>query len=197
MLLEAGDEEQGERLLREVIDGPEQVGSEAIPAARLFFAGWLAAAGRRPEAREQLQRLRAGFDFGHFAVFDAFLLGAEAWLNAVDGRPEQALTDIRTALRRATEPLSAAIAPQMRSVYLCVAAIALSSVDGGSRAAAGARCLGAADALLPSRHVPPRWEREARALAMTRTRAALGDTAFEAAYAEGGGLSYEEATALV
>ncbi|MDX3243444.1 AfsR/SARP family transcriptional regulator [Streptomyces sp. ME18-1-4] len=197
VLLEAGEEEQGERLLREVIDGPEQVGSEAVPAARLFFAGWLAAAGRRPEAREQLQRLRAGFDFGQFAVFDAFLLGAEAWLNAVDGRPEQALTDIRTALRRATEPLSAAIAPQMRSVYLCVAAIALSSVDGGSRAAAGARCLGAADALLPSRHVPPRWEREARDLAMTRTRAALGDTAFEAEYAEGGGLSYEEATALV
>ncbi|MEU3779013.1 BTAD domain-containing putative transcriptional regulator [Streptomyces sp900129855] len=197
VLLEAGDEEQGERLLREVIDGPEQVGSEAVPAARLFFAGWLAAAGRRPEAREQLQRLRAGFDFGHFAVFDAFLLGAEAWLNAVDGRPEQALTDIRTALRRATEPLSAAIAPQMRSVYLCIAAIALSGVDGGSRAVAAARCLGTADALVPTRHVPPRWEREARDLAMTRTRAALGDTAFEAAYAEGGGLSYEEATALV
>ncbi|WP_327314615.1 AfsR/SARP family transcriptional regulator [Streptomyces sp. NBC_01235] len=197
VLLEAGDEERGERLLREVIDGPEHVGNEAIPAARLFLAGWLGVTGRRTEAREQLRVLREGFDFGPFAVFDAFLLGAEAWLNAVDGRYAQALTDIRGALARATDPLSVAIAPQMRSVYLSVAATALSSVDGGSRAAAAARCLGAGDALLPPAHVPPRWEREARELAMARTRAVLGDPDFEAAYAEGGGLSYEEATALV
>ncbi|MFE6827776.1 BTAD domain-containing putative transcriptional regulator [Streptomyces sp. NPDC057690] len=196
-LLEAGDEERGERVLREVIAGEERAVNEAMHIARLFLAGWLAATGRRTEAREQLNLLREDFDFGHFAVFHSFILGAEAWLDAVDGRSAQALTGIRAALERATDPLSVAIAPQMRSFYLFIAATALVGVDGGSRAADAARCLGSADTLLPSRHVPPRVEREARDLAMARTRGALGDAEFESAYTEGGGLSYEEATALV
>ncbi|MDR6973490.1 putative ATPase/DNA-binding SARP family transcriptional activator [Streptomyces sp. 3330] len=197
VLLEAGDEERGERLLREVITGEERAVNEAMHIARLFLAGWLAAIGRRAEAREQLHLLRQEFNFGHFAVFHSFILGAEAWLDAIDGRSAQALTGIRAALERAMDPLSVAIAPQMRSFYLFIAATALVGVDGGSRAADAARCLGAADTLLPPRHVPPRVEREARDLAMNRTRDALGDGPFESAYAEGGGLSYEEATALV
>uniref|UniRef100_UPI001E37BCC9 ATP-binding protein n=1 Tax=Streptomyces coriariae TaxID=2864460 RepID=UPI001E37BCC9 len=196
-LLEAGDEERGERVLREVIAGEERAVNEAMHIARLFLAGWLAATGRRTEAREQLDLLREEFDFGHFAVFHSFILGAEAWLDAIDGRSAQALTGIRAALERATDPLSVAIAPQMRSFYLFIAATALVGVDGGGRAADAARCLGSADTLLPPRHVPPRVEREARDLAMARTRGALGDAEFESAYAEGGGLSYEEATALV
>lgn len=40
-------------------------------------------------------------------------------------------------------------------------------------------------------------EREDFALAQELTRAALGDAAYEKAYAEGGGLSLEEATALI
>jgi hypothetical protein len=40
-------------------------------------------------------------------------------------------------------------------------------------------------------------EREARATAEARARAVLDDAAYEAAYAEGGGLSLEQATALV
>ncbi|MGW4006773.1 hypothetical protein [Streptomyces nigra] len=57
--------------------------------------------------------------------------------------------------------------------------------------------LEAADALQPDRHVPSCQEREVRQRAVTAARAALGDTAFEAAYAEGGGLSPQEAAALV
>lgn len=197
VLLEAGDGERGERMLREVIDGPEHIGHEAVPAARLFLAGWLGTTGRRAEAREQLRLLRESFDFGHFAVFDAFVQGAEAWLDAVEERYAQALTGVRAALRRAADPLSLAIAPQMRSVYLCVAATTLAGADGGSRAGTAARCLGAADALLPAGHVPSRWERDAHDTAVHRTRAALGERDFASAYAEGGGLSYEEATALV
>ncbi|MCX5269564.1 BTAD domain-containing putative transcriptional regulator [Streptomyces sp. NBC_00199] len=195
VLLEAGDGEQGERLLREVIDGPAHGGNEAAPAARLFLAGWLGSTGRIAEGREQLRLLRASVTFGNFAVFDAFILGAEAWLEVVDGRYEQALPGIRSALGRATDPVSEAVAPHLRSFYLSIAATALTGVEGGADAAA--RCLGAAAALLPPRHVPPRLERETRELALSRTRAALGDERFERAYAEGGGLSYEEATALV
>ncbi|KRD00728.1 BTAD domain-containing putative transcriptional regulator [Streptomyces sp. Root264] len=195
VLLEAGDGEQGERLLREVIDGPAHGGNEAAPAARLFLAGRLGSTGRIAEGREQLRLLRESVTFGNFAVFDAFILGAEAWLEVVDGRYEQALPGIRSALGRATDPVSEAVAPHLRSFYLSIAATALTGVEGG--ADAGARCLGAAAALLPPRHVPPRLEREARELALSRIRAALGDEHFERAYAEGGGLSYEEATALV
>jgi tetratricopeptide (TPR) repeat protein len=197
VLLEAGDEERGERLLREVIDGPQYAGHEAVPAARLFLVGWLGTTGRRAEAREQLGLLRESFQLGHLAFFDAFVQGAGAWLDVVDDRHAEALAGVRAALARAGDPLSLAIAPQMRSVYLCIAATALASVDGGSRAEAAARCLGAADALLPPGHVHTRWERETHDLAVNRARAALGDEEFTSAYAEGGGLSYEEATALV
>ncbi|MEW2048932.1 BTAD domain-containing putative transcriptional regulator [Streptomyces sp. NPDC005476] len=196
-LLEGGEEERGERVLREVISGEERAVNEAMHIARLFLAGWLGATGRHAESREQLRLLREEFAFGHFAVFDCFILGAEAWLDAVDGRYTQSLTGIRSALERATDPLAMAMAPQMRSFYLFIAATSLSRVDGSVRAADAARCLGAAETLLPQCHVPQRVEREARDLATAWTRAALGDTEFERAYAEGGGLSYEEATALV
>ncbi|MFH8803504.1 BTAD domain-containing putative transcriptional regulator [Streptomyces sp. NPDC017936] len=195
-LLEAGDEERGERLLREVVERTDGTFDEAMPAARIFLAGWLGTTGRRAEAREQLRRLRQEMGRTRFLVFDAFILGAEAWLEAIDGHHEAARPLIREALQRAGDPLSLAIAPPLRSYFLNIAAIALTGDDDGG-ATAAARCLGTADGLLPPGHVAPRMERECRELAETRARSALGDEAYETAYAEGGGLSYEEATALV
>ncbi|MEV1068149.1 BTAD domain-containing putative transcriptional regulator [Streptomyces sp. NPDC050263] len=197
VLLEVGEEERAERLLRDVIDGPDHAGTEAVPAARLFLGSWLGISGRRVEAREQLRVLREDFTRGRGILFDAFILSAEACLDAIDDRDTEALPRIRVALERATDPLPIAVAPHLRSFYLFIAATALGGVDGGSRAADGARCLGAADHLRPPRHVAPRMEREVRDLAMARIRAALSERDFETAYAEGGGLSYEEAAALV
>ncbi|MEU2301199.1 BTAD domain-containing putative transcriptional regulator [Streptomyces antibioticus] len=196
-LVEAGDTERGERLLRDVIDSRWGMANEAMPVARLFLAGWLGLTGRRAEAREQLLLLREEFGIAHFVVFDAFILGAEAWLDVLDGRYESALAAVRKALERAADKLSMNIAPHMRAFYLVIAAAALAGADGGRRAVDAARCLGTADALLPPHHVAVRLEREAHRLATERARTALGDPAFDAAYAEGGGLSYEEATALV
>ncbi|MGW0610149.1 BTAD domain-containing putative transcriptional regulator [Streptomyces sp. NPDC002788] len=196
-LLEAGEGERGERLLREVIAQHEDSHSGAMPAARLFLAGRLGLTGRTAEAREQLRRLREDFRIAHFIVFDSFILGAEAWLDAAEGRHEACLDRTRKALERAGDPLSAAIAPQMRAVYLALGARALTSLDGGHRAQDAARCLGAADALLPPGHVAQRQERETREQAERQARALLGDPAYETAYAEGGGLSPEEATALL
>ncbi|MGX1269601.1 BTAD domain-containing putative transcriptional regulator [Streptomyces phaeoluteigriseus] len=198
-LLEAGQEERGERLLREVIDRADGAVSEAMPAARLFLCGHLAMTGRTAEGREQLRLLREDFGLAHFVVFDAMILGAEAWLDVVEERYEQALVAIRGALRQADDPLSMAIAPHLRSFFLTIAAIALSGTDGGDgvRAGAAARCLGAADAHLPPRHISQRLESECRQRAGAATRAALDEEAYTAAYAEGGGLSYEEAAALV
>ncbi|MET9757531.1 BTAD domain-containing putative transcriptional regulator [Streptomyces sp. NPDC006372] len=196
-LLEAGEGERGERLLREVIAQREDSHSEAMPAARLFLAGWLGMTGRVAEAREQLRRLRQDFRIAHFIVFDAFILGAEAWLDAGEGRYQECLDRIRKALERAADPLSEAIAPHMRSGYLIIGAWALAALDGGRRAEDAVRCLGAFDALLPAGHIARLQEREARAQAERQARVLLGGRVYESAYTEGGGLSLEEAAALL
>ncbi|MGC0332375.1 putative ATPase/DNA-binding SARP family transcriptional activator [Streptomyces sp. SAI-170] len=196
-LLETGEHERGERILREVIAEHDGGLSEGMPAARLFLAGWLSLTGRTAEAREQMRLLREGFRMAHFAVFAAFLLGAEAWLEVVDGRYEEGLELVREALEKAADPLAQAIRPATRSAYLAVAAVALAEHQRGRRAADAVRCLGAADAALPPGHVPSLVERTVRERAESAARAALGETAYDTAYAEGGGLSPEEATALV
>lgn len=88
----------------------------------------------------------------------------------------------------------------MTPLYLGVAAIALAEIDGGGRARDGVRCLVTARTLLPSGHVATSMEREVYHRAERCARAALGDEVYEtceAEYAEGGGLSVEEAAALV
>ncbi|GAB2799283.1 hypothetical protein GCM10027073_34060 [Streptomyces chlorus] len=197
VLLEAGEGERGERLLREVIDRGGGGHEPALPAARLFLAGWLGLTGRTAEARDQLRVLREEFRISHYVVFDAFILGAEGWLDVVDGHEERALVTIRAALAQSGNPLALALASHMRAAHLTMGATALAGVDGGRRARDAARCLGAADASLPPGHVAGRMEREVRDLAERRTRDSLGDTAYEAAYAEGGHLSPEEAATLV
>ncbi|MFJ8190501.1 AfsR/SARP family transcriptional regulator [Streptomyces sp. NPDC096094] len=198
VLLEAGDGAEGERILYGVIGRTEGSGHNgAMPAARLFLAGRLGMTGRTAEAKVQLRLLRQDFTLSHFIVFDAFILAAEAWIATLEDRHEECLDKVRKSLARAEDPLSAAIAPHMRSGYLTIAAMALARVDGGCRAADAARCIGAADAMLPRDHVSMGLERDARARATERVREVIGGEAYEAAYAEGTGLSVQEAVALV
>ncbi len=104
---------------------------------------------------------------------------------------------VRRALRLAADPLSRVITPHLHSICLTVAAMALAGRDGETGAADAARCLAAADALLPAGHVSSSVERRVHDLTEARIRETLDGPAYEAAYAEGGGLSLEEATALV
>ncbi|NEA62071.1 BTAD domain-containing putative transcriptional regulator [Streptomyces sp. SID12488] len=196
VFLEAGRNEEGEQLLREVIEQADGMVNEAMPAARLFLAAWLGITDRVPEAREQLRLLRADFGAASFVVFDAFILGTESWLDVVEGHYEEALGKVRQAVTRADDELSVAIAPHMRSTLLTTGAATLVGLDPG-RAHDAARCLGAADALLPPGHVSGHMEREVRARSVRAVRDVLGDEAYEAAYAEGGRLSVGEATALI
>jgi predicted ATPase/DNA-binding SARP family transcriptional activator len=197
VLIDLGEAERGERLLREVLDQGYGARNEAMPAARLFLAMWLGRTGRLAEARTQMARMREEFAAVHFVVFDAYVLGVEAWLDAVEGLYEEAVTKVRGALRRAEDPLSLMISPNMLSAHLATAALALSGVDGGQRVRDATRCLGAADGLLPSGHFRSPIERHVRERAETAVRALLDDESYEAAYAEGGGLSAQEAAALV
>ncbi|MGW4104593.1 ATP-binding protein, partial [Streptomyces sp. NPDC004976] len=196
-LLEAGDPERGERLLREVIEDTKGRHTEALPAARLFLTGWLCTTGRTTEAREHLRVLREEFRIAHYVVFDAFILGAEAWLEVAEGNDERGLVLVREAIRQAGDPLSAAMAPHMRAAYLTLGAVALAGLDGGRRARDAARCVGAADSWLPPGHHAPLVEREVRERAEARARAVLGDAAYATAYAEGDGLPVDEAVALL
>lgn len=195
-LAESGNFEEAERILGEVIATAQSYGNEAMPAARMFLAGVLGQTGRIPEARAQLQLLRDEFAFGAFAVFDGFLLGTMAWLDNQEGRYEQALERIRQAMGSVQDPMARLVAPQMPAVYLLTAALALAAPDGPRREYDAARLIGAYQALLPPRHFCVMTERADRARAEELARAALGDAAYEAAYAEGGGLTLEEATAL-
>ncbi|MFE2320895.1 BTAD domain-containing putative transcriptional regulator [Streptomyces sp. NPDC059441] len=197
VLIESGDTERGERLLREVLERGEGAYNEAMPASRLFLSMWLGRSGRVAEAREQMRLLRANFEAVTFVVFDGFVVGVEAWLDALEGLHESALEKVRQALARAGDPLSQILAPHMSSAHLTTAAIALTGLDGGRRVRDAAVLLGAADHLLPPGHFVGPMEDEVRAQAEADVRAVLDDATYEAAYAEGGGLSLEEAAALI
>ncbi|MEU2993906.1 BTAD domain-containing putative transcriptional regulator [Streptomyces griseoincarnatus] len=196
-LIEEGVTERGERLLREVIDHTRGRHTEALPAARLFLIGWLCVSGRTEEAREHVRALREEFRLAHYVVFDAFILGAEAGIEVAAGDDERALDIVREAMRQADDSLVVAMAPHLRASYVVLAAAALAGLDGGRHARDAARCLGAADFWLPEGHSASLVERTTRARAEARIRQVLDEAAFAAAYAEGDGLSPEEAVALL
>ncbi|MEV0171066.1 BTAD domain-containing putative transcriptional regulator [Streptomyces sp. NPDC050803] len=192
-LLESGEEERGERLLRDVLDNLDGGHNEAMPFCRIILAGWLSITGRLSEAREQIRLLREDFTIAFFVVFDAFILSQEAWLDVSEGLHEEAREKIRRGMVHAEDPLTRAMAPQLLSMYLVVAALALADSD----ARDAARCLGAAEAAMPTGHRRTRLERVGVRTAVAAVRAALDDETYRAAYAEGGALSSKEAAALV
>ncbi|MET9437007.1 hypothetical protein [Streptomyces sp. NPDC006551] len=130
------------------------------------------------------------------ALFEGFTLGSLGWLDNLDGAYASALTRSREALERSRGTLSMMVAPQMPAIHLVTAAWALTCL-GGRHATIGARILGASRNLLPSGHLLAPLERENLERATEFARSVLGDAAFEAAYAEGGGLTLGEATALL
>ncbi|WP_307706041.1 BTAD domain-containing putative transcriptional regulator [Streptomyces sp. V1I6] len=193
-LLEDGRGAEAETILREVLAAGHDAGYEARSLARMVLAMRLGRSGRIGEARRELETLRADLTSDTFAVFQGIVIGFLAWLDTVDGRHAEACDGARTALAYAMEPLSMMVAPQMPAAHVLTAARALA---GAGDALVAARLLGAYEGLLPQRHFMTALERENRRLAEDAARAVLGDAAFEDAYAEGGGLTLEEAAALV
>ncbi|MET9607145.1 BTAD domain-containing putative transcriptional regulator [Streptomyces sp. NPDC006512] len=199
-LVENGRAEEAEEILNEILEHVRHYRNEAMPAARMFLAGILGRTGRIPEARAQLRSLREEFALGAYAIFDVFLLATAAWLDNQEGKYADALTVIRQAAAAARDPLAMMVAPQLPAVFLLTAAVSLAGLappGGPGRADDAARLLGAYRRHLPPGHVPVTTERDDAARAEELARAALGDAAYEAAYAEGGDLTLEEATALV
>ncbi|GAB2930372.1 AfsR/SARP family transcriptional regulator [Streptomyces heilongjiangensis] len=198
VLLECGEAERGEKMLLDVLarhDAPQ----EALPAARLYLAVWCGRTGRPDEAWHHITQLREEFEAVDFVLFSGYVLGLEAWLMTREGRHAEARERVLEAFARAVDPLALTITPQLPATHLVTAAAAVAGGDGdgGARARDAARLLGASDAHLPPGHHPSPLEAEERAQAEAGIRARLDDETYEAAYAEGTGLTLEEAGALI
>ncbi|MFD7920606.1 BTAD domain-containing putative transcriptional regulator [Streptomyces sp. NPDC059740] len=199
VLVEGDEAERGVAMLREVIAAGEGDRGEAIAFARMTLARRLSVTGETAEAREQLLLVRE--EFGQSTVpvlfwglLDSALVGVEV---EAGNRAPELLPRMRTAVAALREPLAAVIAPDLPITQLVVAARAVLAVDGARRAADAARLVGAFDALWFLGRRPFRDIRHARAAAEREARALLDGAAWEQAYAEGGGLSLSEATALI
>ncbi|WP_457473196.1 BTAD domain-containing putative transcriptional regulator [Streptomyces sp. TE4109] len=196
VLTELGRGAEGERILREVLAEGRRAGHGAVPFARLHLVMWLGRSGRTGEAREQLAVLREDFQSDTRAVFEGVVLGATAWLDNQEGLYEQALPRGLMALERSTDRLSQMMAPQLSVIHLVAIARSLAGTGGERRATVAARLLGAGRGLLPEGHVRTAMELDDWARAEELAVAVLGRAGYEAAYAEGGGLSLEEAATL-
>ncbi|MEU6847984.1 BTAD domain-containing putative transcriptional regulator [Streptomyces sp. NPDC046716] len=197
VLIEQGEGERGERMLRDTLDPARKYHNEAWPAARMFLLTRLASTGRTTEAREILELLRAEFKVAEVLFFRAVLLGLEAMLDVLEGDAGPALAKAAEALDVADDPLATMLEPHLAALHLLTAANALALRDGAGDAATAARLIGASDASLPPGHVHNVMEREWRERAEHAVRAALGDEGYAMENAEGGGLSVEEAAALL
>ncbi|MGA4799197.1 AfsR/SARP family transcriptional regulator [Streptomyces lavendulocolor] len=194
-LTETGRGAEAETILRGILARGPAAGHEAVPAARLYLAMLLGRTGRTGEARGQVELLLADFAADPLSLFEGFAFGVLAWLDNLDGRYADARDRAVRALARAREQLSMMVAPHMPALHLVTVAWALAGA-GGPGARTAAVLLGAHAGLLPDGYTLTPMERENLAAATATARAALGEAAFRAAYAEGGGLGLDEAAAL-
>ncbi|QHC21514.1 AfsR/SARP family transcriptional regulator [Streptomyces sp. GS7] len=200
LMIEDGRPEEGERMLREVLDDAQDrnSGRDAVPFARLMLAMMLTMAERFHEAREQLEAVREVFVARSPDIFLGLLEAMLVSVDVAEGRHgEDLLLRMRAALELTGDSMAQMVAPDLPVVQLLTGARALMAVRGAAGARDAARLVGAYDALRAASHVQPLAVRDDRARAERSARALLGDPAYEAAYAEGGALSIEEATALV
>ncbi|MFD6243835.1 BTAD domain-containing putative transcriptional regulator [Streptomyces roseolus] len=196
ILVETGRFEEGEAILREILDGRHGPGLEPQLGARLFLAHALGRTGRTEEARQHLTVLLGEFGNETLSIFEGFTLAGLAWIDVLEGDYAAGLRNAVEGYERSLSPLSMTVAPQMPSGHLTIAAWALAGL-GGPGARTAAVLLGGREGLVPEGHRRPALERENLERATELARTALGEAEYAAAYAEGDGLSLEEAAALL
>ncbi|WP_066935268.1 AfsR/SARP family transcriptional regulator [Streptomyces sp. NBRC 110611] len=201
VMIEDGQGEAGERMLREVLAeaaAEANSGRDAEPFARLTLAMRLTLTGRRDEAREQLHAVRELFTPRAPDLFVGILEMSLLSLDLDDGhRDEGLVTRFRAAMALMQDALTQMVAPDVPVIQLLTGARVLMAVRGDSAAVDAARLVGAYDALRAEGHVPALIIREDRVRTEAAARALLGDADYARGYADGGGLSLEEATTLI
>jgi predicted ATPase/DNA-binding SARP family transcriptional activator len=209
-LVNGGEWDEGVRLLREGIEDAERFGSASQGAAfygRILLAGALSRQADVTDAlrliEDTIRENEAGQGVPGFV--GAMLRGIKGSLLGRAGRPHEGLRLLTDGIAElAHHPLATALTPRL-AIMLAPAAVQLLRMVGESEGLSGERSqrrlhravllVGAHDRLRPS-VIPPAERRELddeKAL----LRSLLGDRAYEAGYAEGGGLAVAEAIALM
>ncbi|MFI1335073.1 AfsR/SARP family transcriptional regulator [Streptomyces sp. NPDC020845] len=193
---DAGEEAEAERVLWQAVAESGQYAGEALDTARLILVQRLGRTGRTTAARDQLDQLEQAFPAATPAFLTGMVAGLHGWLDCLDGAYERAQGHLRRAVR-CLETLAYLVAPHLVAEQFISAAWAKAHLGAAED---GARLLGAYDR-------GPVMEgfcfrsfsaaAEVRQRAETELRRALDATAYERAYAEGGGLPVEEAATLV
>ncbi|UQA98017.1 AfsR/SARP family transcriptional regulator [Streptomyces halobius] len=200
VLIEDGQEEAGERMLREVLEAAkdQNSGRDAVPFAHLILAMWLTVSGRTREARGELLAAREVLGPRAPDLFAGIVESGLIGLEVDEGRRgPDLLPRFRRALELLEDPWTEIFAPELPVIQLLTGARVVMAAQGERGARTAARLLGAYDALRAPEPVPTLIARTDRARTEAAARAALGDAAYEWGYAEGGGLTLEEATALI
>ncbi|MBY8886313.1 winged helix-turn-helix domain-containing protein [Streptomyces sp. PTM05] len=217
-LVNGGNPAEGERLLREGIAEGLRQGPGAHGAAyhgRMTLAGLL---GLRGETDAAMRLVDDMLGEGRPAVRElmgGMLLCLKGWLTAVAGDPARGLQQVGEGVEAVTShDYAEVILPRLAGMVAAMGSSVLGRLvaDGSGAptgaapaagagadvpdpARAGAVLLGAARAMRPM--VDPLVDREELAATTRRLHDVLGDEAYEAACAEGDGLSPQEAVALL
>ncbi|MEU5833657.1 BTAD domain-containing putative transcriptional regulator [Streptomyces diacarni] len=199
VLVELADPEsvaEGNHLMREATEEAERAGGDGPNFASIQLAAHLIRTGEPDAGRALLEPLEREFAERVPQLFAGMVQGMLAWSHVVAGRPGEALAKLRVSIGRTREAMADVVSPQLTQSQLVTAARALAALGRGAEAG---RLLGAADTLTtrPSGPFLPPVEREARQAAEEAVRAVLSPRAYAEAHSEGGGLTIEEAVALV
>ncbi|MGK5642113.1 hypothetical protein ACSNOK_27930 [Streptomyces sp. URMC 126] len=199
VLTESGeiDGAEGERLLRQALEEAEPLNPDAAYFIRISLGIRIARNGGHAEAREILEGLYGELRDRSVPLFAGLLESVLGWLYALEGKPADALSRLRSALTTRDDPLTALVAAHLPVHMLLNAAFAHSALPGREHAETAARLLGAVAALRPAGLHEASAEREVRERTTAAARTALDGEVYERAYAEGGRLTLEEAVALV
>ncbi|MFI5521433.1 AfsR/SARP family transcriptional regulator [Streptomyces platensis] len=199
VLIEDGQAEAGERMLREVLADAAKgnSGRDTEPFARLTLAMWLTTTGRLQEARAELTRVHELFSPRAPDLFAGMLQALLLSLDMDEGHREGLLPRFRQSMELMQDSMAQMVAPDLPVVQLLTGARALMAERGDAAGRDAARLVGAYDALRGDGQVPPQIVRRDRARTEAAARALLGDTAYARAYAEGRGLTLGEAAALI
>ncbi len=207
-LVNAGEPEEGERLLREGIEDAERFGIASDGAAfygKVLLAGILARQDSVPEALGVIQDSIDQAVVGSQGV-PAFVLGMlnamKGYLIGRAGDPVGGLALLGAGIEELSRhPLANVITPRLGIVLAPAAAellVLLTDAEPESarrRARVAARLLNAHDRMRPTA-MPPAEARDTDRV-RDRLRGLLGADGYEAAYAEGEGLDLQDAVALM
>ncbi len=213
-VLNAGDAVEGERLLRSGIEDGLRIGPSSQGAVFQGRVNLVALLGLRGDLAEAHVLMDLMLDDGQSGVHElarGVLRTIKGWLVARSGDPVGGLRQTRQGFDDLYEhPLAEIFVPRLGVLVIPVVISLLARLSEAagpladaapaeaaavlSRARAGATLMGASHTLRPIAMAP--LAKAEMADAGPRLRSVLGDGEYEAAYAEGGGLSPEEAVAL-